>query len=104
MDDRELLLERLELLAIVLDGLMPRCAELVRDSIALLKEQEKKKFFVDSDGKITPLPVPDVVLCKDCKHFNDMKCSYPERGTCDLWHMMHWGEWFCADGIRKESR
>lgn len=40
MPDRELLLERLERLAIVLDELMPQCAELVRDSIVLLKEQE----------------------------------------------------------------
>ena len=42
MTDMELLLERLERLAIVLDELMPQCAELVRDSIALLKEQEAK--------------------------------------------------------------
>ena len=41
MPDRELLLERLERLAIVLDELMPQCAELVRDTIALLKEQEE---------------------------------------------------------------
>jgi len=40
MADRELLLERLERLAIVLDELMPQCAELVRDAIVLLKEQE----------------------------------------------------------------
>ena len=40
MTDRELLLERLERLAIVLDELMPQCAELVRDAIAMLKNQE----------------------------------------------------------------
>ena len=40
MSDMGLLLERLERLAIVLDELMPQCAELVRDAIALLKEQE----------------------------------------------------------------
>ncbi len=40
--DRELLLERLERLAIVLDELMPQCAELVRDALALLKEQEEE--------------------------------------------------------------
>ncbi len=40
MIDRDLLLERLERLAVVLDELMPQCAELVRDSIVLLKEQE----------------------------------------------------------------
>lgn len=41
MSDMELLLERLERLAIVLDELMPQCAELVRDAISLLKEQQK---------------------------------------------------------------
>ena len=40
MPDRKLLLEQLERLAIVLDELMPQCAELVRNSISLLKEQE----------------------------------------------------------------
>lgn len=36
----ELLNERLERLAMVLDEIMPNCALLVRDAIALLKEQE----------------------------------------------------------------
>lgn len=40
MADRELLLSRLERLAIVLDDLMPGCADLVRETIELLKEQE----------------------------------------------------------------
>ena len=40
MNDIELLLERLERLAIVLDELMPGCADLVREAITLLKEQE----------------------------------------------------------------
>ena len=52
MSDPELLLERLERLAIVLDELMPQCAELVRDTLALLKEQEellhKKQKDIDS--------------------------------------------------------
>ena len=42
MDDKSLLIERLERLAIVFDELMPGCAELVRDAIAMLKEQETK--------------------------------------------------------------
>ena len=43
----------------------------------------------------------ELVRCRDCKHFHYMKCSYPERGRCDLWHMLHWGDWFCADGERR---
>lgn len=37
----ELLNERLARLATVLDEIMPNCALLVRDAIALLKEQEE---------------------------------------------------------------
>ena len=34
------------------------CArKLKEDAIALLKEQGKQKFFVDAEGKITPLPI-----------------------------------------------
>ena len=59
----------------------------------------------DVMGSVPLMDKPkELVRCVDCKHFNDMKCSYPERGTCDLWHMLHWGEWFCADGERLEKR
>ena len=37
----ELLNERLERLAMVLDEIMPKCASLVRDALELLKEQEE---------------------------------------------------------------
>lgn len=99
MTDRKLLLERLERLAIVLDELMPRCAELVRDAIASLKEQkaetEKLIGFINGFSKDA---VP-VVRCKDCKHrgihiFNK-KLSMPQsKKTVD-------DEWFCADGKRR---
>ena len=50
MTDRELLLERLERLAIVLDELMPQCAELVRDALTLLKEQEAVEPILKREG------------------------------------------------------
>ena len=31
--------------------------DLMADALELLKEQPKQKFFVDSDGKVTPLPI-----------------------------------------------
>lgn len=35
-----------------------KCMEaLMRDALELLKEQPEQKFFVDSNGKITPLPI-----------------------------------------------
>ena len=74
----ELLNERLERLAIVLDEIMPRCALLVRDAIDLLKEQDT------------------VVRCKDCKYHGKDTCSagagiaYPPPD-----------DWYCADGERR---
>lgn len=41
----ELLNERLDRLAIVLDAIMPHCAELVRDANELLKEQEAELSY-----------------------------------------------------------
>ena len=32
-------------------------AHLCSDALELLKEQPKQRFFVDSDGKMTPLPI-----------------------------------------------
>ena len=45
----------------------------------------------------------EVVRCKDCKNWNSLGDSYPERGTCGLWHMLHWGDWFCADGKKRSD-
>ena len=37
-----------------------------KDAAELLKEQQKQRFFVDSDGKITPLPIqPQWISVKD---------------------------------------
>jgi len=60
---------------------------------------EREWIYREVQGK--KYQMQELVRCKDCKHFQDMKCSYPERGTCDLWHMLHLGDWFCADGERK---
>lgn len=41
-----LLNERLDRLALVLDEIMPNCANLVRDTLELLKEQEETKTII----------------------------------------------------------
>ena len=38
---------------------------------------------------------PQVVLCKDCKHYKNNKCFYTMRR-----HGLH-DDWFCADGERR---
>lgn len=78
-------------------------AELATDALALLKEQKKQRFFVDSDGKITPLP--DVVRCKDCKHKGiSYECildrDLEEYGSH---RTQEYDNWYCADGERKEE-
>jgi len=49
----ELLNERLERLAIVLDEIMPQCALLVRDAILLLKEQDSLLGIQQTADSIT---------------------------------------------------
>ena len=66
--------------------------QMIEDTIAMLKEQEKKKCFVDSDGKITPLP--DVVRCKDCGNQDGYI-------VCGITGESHPPTWFCADGKRE---
>lgn len=49
---------------------------LLLDTLKLLKEQQKQRFFVDSDGKITPLPIQKRGHWKQVEEgFTDMMCS-----------------------------
>lgn len=96
--------------------------EMVGNVLVLLKEQQQQiwelqdqveyltdklkeqKFLVDSDGKITPLPV--VVRCKDCKHFDigidvDGKKFYKCIGSVKAYGGTE-PDWFCADGEKRE--
>lgn len=75
--------------------------EMHKAVLALLKERETQKFFVDESGKVTPLPV--VVRCKDCKHgekANDVYLCGKPRG----FGLAHEPNWFCADGERRNRR
>lgn len=76
-----------------------RIISVLFDALSLLKEQEKQKFFVDENGKITPLPV--IVRCKDCKKRKTDKCLmyWNEIKDDETWD----DDWFCADGERRES-
>ena len=87
-----------------LECLLQKYDELKEKYDKLLKEQETQKFFVDESGKITPLPV--VVRCKECKHRgNSEKCvlsAISEEKNFPLFMLDNRGDWFCADGERKE--
>ena len=79
--------------------------DLLADALALLKEQEKQKFFVDENGKITPLPV--VVRCKDCEYRgNKSRCIVAfiaDKQEFPVCFYDNRGEWFCSDGKRKST-
>ena len=46
-----------------------------------------------------PKNIVEVVRCKDCQNGEPGDCGYGI--DCDgVWH---YDDWFCADGIRKES-
>lgn len=105
-----------------------RCIDfLAADALELIEELEERvaimeegckaqKFFVDEDGKITPLPIVfpnrpmndlvEVVRCKDCKHRTRRICNNIEFWECN--HLRYeiakcgvTDDWFCADGERK---
>jgi hypothetical protein len=91
----ELLNERLDRLATVLDEIMPNCALLVRDALELLKDQESVIEALKSDLNETLAVLgeqAEIVLCKDCKRKDTLSCpKAPVRPD----------DWFCADGERR---
>ena len=108
----ELLNERLDRLAIVLDEIMPNCALLVRDAIDLLKEQEAEISRVSNEylvlvGKVSKQP--QIVRCKDCAYalFKEgvvehgyIFCTKP---FTERWQAVKPNNWFCADGVVKDN-
>ena len=90
MTDSELLLERLERLAIVLDELMPQCAELVRDAITMLEEQDAVEPRVSTAEQ----------RCGHCNKVIEM----------DGWQFcpwcgkrIDWNEWWKKNGTRNQD-
>ena len=61
---------------------------ILKDALALLKEQ------------------PEIVKCKDCFYADAFDCPapLPTGYLCQKEHGCHKGDWFCADGVRKEGR
>lgn len=47
------------------------------------------------------LPTIDIVRCKDCKWWT--KQSHSIQGRCELGGIYPTGEWFCANGERKDN-
>lgn len=94
MKDREKVINGLEKEAMACGDYIQLPLRVYSSALAMLKEQEKQKFFVDENGKITPIPV--VVRCKDCKHWEQ------SNGHCPFNSIFTNADWFCADGRRDE--
>ena len=76
----------------------------LQDQVEYLTDKQKKKFFVYSDGKITPLP--DIVRCKDCKFRQSRVSRIIDGKECNLCEMVKGykpADWFCADGKHKRG-
>lgn len=76
-------------------------AHLCSDALELLKEKQKQRFFVDSDGKITPLPIQKHGhWIRSPKFLSETKCSVCKEtyvGDCRMFK-------FCPDcGARMDE-
>ena len=89
----ELLNERLDRLATVLDEIMPNCALLVQDALELLKEKDTANLYKCQNCG-TWVSAENVVRCKDCKHILP-------KGFCHKHSRKVTDDWFCADGERR---
>ena len=61
---------------------------MMRDALALLKEQEVKEQISDAIHETAKQFRQTIVRCKDCKRY------YANGGNCD----QVLADWFCADG------
>ena len=83
---------------------------LLVDAVTLIKEQEKTwKFYVDKCDELYFIAKNrvEIVRCKDCIHRGKSeKCvlaAISEEKDCSLFMLDNRGEWFCADGKRRDG-
>ena len=99
------------------DGLYCRQDKLIDDTISLLKEQKKlldlQHSALRGSADMVELlfhkidELPNVVRCKDCKYRGDTeKCCLAascEEHDTQYFIMDDDGQWFCADGVKKDE-
>ena len=95
MTDREKIIKGLECCASVVTMCkecpyeIGQCTKVKEDALDYIAELEER-IAIMTEGK------PEVVCCKDCKHYY--------KGNCLSDDTIYWcrePEWFCADGERK---
>lgn len=63
-----------------------------------LQTGEYNKDAFEAVGALHPADVVEVVRCKDCRHLKKDISFCPKQAS-----YIHDGEWFCADGERKNK-
>lgn len=58
---------------------------------------------MSKDALALLLELPQVIFCKDCKYIEESIVPFHDY-WCRRLDMFCGGEWFCADGERKEDR
>ncbi len=70
------------------------------------QEEEWMLQAADAIEKLKALTAADakpVVLCKDCKHYNDGWCYNPNTYDDEKTRGNTVPDWYCADGERREA-
>lgn len=75
--------------------------EKVINDLQMQIEELEERLAIVLEGQ------PEIVRCKDCKHRGDSeKCvlsAISEEKDFPLFMLDNRGEWFCADGKRKDT-
>ena len=104
-DDALELLKEQEDMTDAFNEVVARCRKYMEKCGAIPTYKGKRLFFADGKGNITPLP--EIVRCKDCKYRGDRhKCIVAfvaEKQEMPYFFYDNRGEWFCADGVRKDE-
>lgn len=64
-----------------------------------------KEFIVDEDFHPDVSGYPELIRCKDCKHwyFADNRIPCEQENVCGRNGIVVTPDWFCADGERRET-
>lgn len=86
---------------VIQDALIEKISRLNAEgekSINVAREFIRFKRYIDG---ITPIIVPSIVRCKDCKHRRE-NCGMGDHRWCDFHRMTTRADDFCSYGRRKK--
>ena len=77
--------------------------ETIRLAIAHVEWEYPMDYAVALDMAVKALSQPEVVRCKDCKHYKDGFCYNPNTYDDEKTRGNTVPDWFCADGERRDD-